>query len=69
MTEKLVVGAAPRCGKSMKHACDKMVEIIESCWNENNPDDGLTFDERLRQKMQELDPEDKELMDEVLRFE
>ena len=69
MSEETIFGAAPRGGKSIKHACDKMTEIIESCWDENNPDDGLTFDERLRQKMQELDPEDKELMDEVLRFE
>lgn len=53
----------------MKETCDKMTEIIESCWDENNPDDGLTFDERLHQKLENLPPEDKELMDEVLRFE
>lgn len=55
--------------ENMKETCDKMTEIIESCWDENNPDDGLTFDERLHQKLENLPPEDKELMDEVLRFE
>ena len=69
MSEKLLLGTAPRCGKSIKPVCDKMTEIIESCWDENNPGDGLTFDERLRKKMQNLNPEDKALMDEVLRFE
>lgn len=26
---------------------DKAIKIIESCWDENNGDDGFTFDERL----------------------
>ena len=25
----------------------RAVELIESCWDENNENDGLTFDERL----------------------
>lgn len=28
------------------------VNIIESCFDENNPDDGLTFDERLAKKIE-----------------
>jgi len=33
--------------ESFKRNIDKAVELIESCWDENNDDDGLTFDERL----------------------
>lgn len=54
---------------NIKKACDKMTEIIESCWDENNPDDGLSFDERLHQKLESLPDDDKKLVEEVLRFE
>lgn len=33
--------------EQFKRNINKAVEIIESCWNENNENDGLTFDERL----------------------
>jgi hypothetical protein len=33
--------------EQFKRNIDKAVEIIESCWDENNENDGLTFDERL----------------------
>lgn len=33
--------------KKFKKKIDKSIKIIESCWDENNVDDGLTFDERL----------------------
>lgn len=33
--------------EQFKKNINKAVEIIESCWNENNENDGLTFDERL----------------------
>ena len=36
-----------------KCKCDKLTELIESCWDCNNPDDGLTFDERLENKLSE----------------
>lgn len=36
-----------------KKKCDNLCELIESCWDENNPDDGLTFDERLQRKLAE----------------
>lgn len=54
---------------NIKKACDKMTEIIESCWDENNPDDGLSFDERLHQKLESLPDDEKKLLEEVLRFE
>ena len=40
-----------------KQKIDATTEFIESCWDENNPDDGLTFDERVQERMEEL-PED-----------
>ncbi|MBR1748241.1 MAG: hypothetical protein IJ743_00430 [Bacilli bacterium] len=55
--------------ENLKEACDKMTEIIESCWDENNMDDELSFDERLHRKMDSLSLEEKKLMDEVLKFE
>lgn len=36
-----------------KRKCDDLTDLIESCWDENNPDDGLTFDERLEKKLSE----------------
>lgn len=36
-----------------KHKCESLCELIESCWDENNPNDGLTFDERLEKKLSE----------------
>ena len=44
-----------------------MTKLIESCWDENNPNDGLTFDERLEQKTANLKGQDKEIMDQVVK--
>ena len=33
--------------EQFKRNINKAVEIIESCWDENNENDGLTFNERL----------------------
>ena len=33
--------------EQFKRNIDKAVLLIESCFDENNGDDGLTFDERL----------------------
>jgi len=41
---------------NFKEKCNKATELIESCWDENNPVDGLSFDERLNKKLEE-DPE------------
>lgn len=38
---------------NFKRKCDDLTDLIESCWDENNPDDGLTFDERLQRKLAE----------------
>ena len=33
--------------ETFKKKIDIAVELIESCWDENNPNDGKSFDERL----------------------
>ena len=49
--------------KEFKEKIDKSVDIIVSCWDENNPNDGLTFDERLERKIQdEQDPQIKRIL-------
>ena len=52
--------------KSFKQACNDMTRLIESCWDENNPDDGLTFDERLAMKVKGLTGMDRQVMNQVL---
>lgn len=56
-----------------KKSCDDMTELIISCWDSNQeldengkPVDGLTFDERLEKKIQNLKGTDKEVMDQVV---
>lgn len=44
--------------KEFKEKIDAATDIIVSCWDENNPDDGLTFDERLDKKLQNIEDED-----------
>lgn len=52
--------------KSFRQSCEDMTELIISCWDENNPDDGLTFDERLAQKTANLEGMDRQVMNKVL---
>lgn len=48
-----------------KEKVDQATKIIESCWDENNPDDGKTFDQRLQEKI--VSCEDEELKN-ILKF-
>ncbi|WP_296882246.1 hypothetical protein [uncultured Methanobrevibacter sp.] len=52
--------------KDFKKSCNDMTELIESCWDENNPNDGKTFDERLAEKTANLTGTDKMVMTEIL---
>ena len=52
--------------KEFKKSCDDMTKLIESCWDENNPNDGKTFDERLAEKTANLEGTDKLVMDQVV---
>ena len=48
------------------NSIENMTDLIVSCWDENNPDDGLTFDERLSGKVKGLTGTDKEVMNRVI---
>lgn len=37
--------------EEFKRKIENMTQLIESCWDENNPEDGLSFDERLQMKL------------------
>jgi len=52
--------------KTFTESCEDMAELIESCWDSNNPDDGLTFDERLAQKTANLEGMDRKVMSKVI---
>lgn len=52
--------------KSFKESCEDMTELIISCWDENNPDDGKTFDERLAEKTANIKGQDKKVLDQVI---
>ena len=52
--------------KSFRESCDDMTKLIESCWDENNPDDGRTFDERLAEKVADLEGMDLQVMKKVM---
>lgn len=43
----------------IKEEINELTAKIESCWDENNPGDVRSFDERLKQK---LTPEEYELI-------
>ena len=52
--------------KTFEESCEDMTILIESCWDENNPDDGKTFDERLKNKIKNLTGVDRQVMKKVL---
>ena len=52
--------------KTFEESCEDMTELIESCWDENNPNDGKTFDERLKNKIKNLTGVDRQVMKKVL---
>lgn len=47
--------------ENFKRKCDELTDLMESCFDENNPGDGLTFDERLTDKLNEKGNEDLKL--------
>lgn len=46
-------------------SCEKMTDLIISCWDENNPDDGKTFDERLAEKTTNLEGTDQQVFNKI----
>ena len=41
-----------------KKKIDQATRIIESCWDDNNPEDGKTFDERLTEAINDCEDEE-----------
>ncbi len=47
-------------------SCTNMAKLIESCYDSNNPDDGLSFDERLARKVANLEGMDLKAIQQVM---
>lgn len=45
-----------------KQKCEQAVEIIESCFDENNPNDNSDFNSRLGKRIDECTDEDLQLI-------
>lgn len=45
-----------------------MTELITSCWDENNPNDGKCFDERLAEKTANLEGTDRQVIDKLIKW-
>lgn len=54
-----IITKKSRVLKMNNEEINKLTQKIESCWDENNPGDVRSFDERLKQK---LTPEEYELI-------
>lgn len=48
--------------EKFKQNCNEATDFIVSCWDENNPDDGLSFDERVNSRIDSLDPDVKRIV-------
>ena len=47
---------------------DKATDFIISCWDENNPEDGLSFDDRIQKGLHELDEEVRQIVENTLSW-
>ena len=52
--------------EKFKQNCNAATDFIVSCWDENNPDDGLSFDERVQSRLNDLDPDVKRIVKNIL---
>ena len=52
--------------EEFKKKVDEATDFIISCWDENNPDDGLTFDDRIQKRIESLDPEVRKIVEGVI---
>ena len=50
-------GGEHMVSEEFKKKIDLSVELIESCWDENNPNDGKTFDKRLNEVIENCEDE------------
>lgn len=48
--------------KKFKEDVNKATKFIESCWDENNQQDGKTFDQRITERLNELEDDVREIV-------
>ena len=48
--------------KQWKQDIEDATDFLVSCWDENNPQDNLTFDERVRSRLDTLSPSVREVV-------
>ena len=51
---------------SFKRQCNEITEVIISCWDSNNLDDNLTFDQRLEKKIPTLTEGEQNIIKQVI---
>lgn len=49
--------------KEFKELCNKATDFIISCWDENNPNDGKNFDIRIKERISDLEPDVREIVE------
>ena len=52
-----------------KNCINTATDFIESCWDENNLNDGLTFDERVNSRINELDDDVADIVRNSMKWE
>ena len=55
--------------KDFRINCDKATSFLESCFDQENPDDGLSFDERVLSRMDSLDPDVRRIVEKTIKEE
>lgn len=52
-----------------KEKINKITDFLESCWDENQEaDDGLSFEERVKLRMEDLPCDEKAILEEALSW-
>ena len=54
--------------EQFKKNIDEATDFIISCWDENNPNDNLTFDDRIKAGLDELDEEVRQIVENTLSW-
>ncbi len=52
--------------EEFKKNCDEATDFIISCWDENNEGDGKTFDQRIQERIGDLKPEVRSIVEGVM---
>jgi len=49
--------------EQFKKNIDEATDFIVSCWDENNPEDGLSFDDRIKARIDSLDEDVRRIVE------